>query len=104
MKYKTNQRVPVLDNNEIPLMPTKFIRAKKLVKEGKATAIENDFGIFCIKMKKDIINPKVQDISIGIDPGKHYTGIGVQSAKYTLLGIHLELPISENNDFKSTKS
>jgi len=103
MKYKTNQRVPVINNNGTPLMPTRFSKAKRLIKEEKAMMFENDFGIFCIKLRKDIINPKIQDISLGIDPGKHYTGIGVQSAKFTLLGAHVELPIDENSNFKHTK-
>jgi hypothetical protein len=73
-------------------MPTKPSRAIRWLKEGKAKIAYNDLGIFQIQL---IICPRTQNtqpIVVGIDPGKLYTGIGVQSAKFTLWLAHLQLP------------
>lgn len=90
-------RVPVLSVSGKVLMPTKASRARRWLKEGKARVVHNDLGIFQIQLiagKK--VSPrdgyKFQQIALGVDPGKHYTGIGVQSAKFTLWLAHLQLP------------
>jgi hypothetical protein len=73
-------------------MPTKASRARRWLKEGKAKVVYNDLGIFQIQL---VLHPKsqhTQPIAVGIDPGKHYTGVGVQSAKFTLWLAHLQLP------------
>jgi hypothetical protein len=73
-------------------MPTKASRARRWLKEGKAKVVHNDLGIFQIQL---VLHPKsqhTQPIAVGIDPGKHYTGIGIQSAKFTLWLAHLQLP------------
>lgn len=85
-------RVPVLTPSGKPLMPTLPSRARRWLKEGKARVVHNDLGIFQIQL---IICPRTQNtqpIAVGIDAGKLYTGIGVQSAKFTLWLAHLQLP------------
>lgn len=77
------QRVPVIDQNNQPLMPTKPSRARRWVKEGKAIGKFNDLGIFYVQLTKPS-NHKTQPIAIGIDPGKLYSGIGVQSSLYPM--------------------
>lgn len=72
-------------------MPTKPSRARRWLKEGKARIIHNDLGIFQIQLTK-FADDKTQPIVVGVDPGKLYTGIGVQSAKFTLWLAHLQLP------------
>jgi RRXRR protein len=84
-------RVPVLSKRGLPLMPTKPSRARRWLKEGKARIVYNDLGIFQIQLTK-YANDEIQPIVVGVDPGKLYTGIGVQSAKFTLWLAHLQLP------------
>jgi hypothetical protein len=73
-------------------MPTKPSRARRWLKNGKAKVVHNDLGIFTIQLVSEPSDTKTQSISVGIDPGAKYTGIGVQSAKITLWMAHLQLP------------
>jgi hypothetical protein len=62
------------------------------LKTGKAKVVYNDLGIFAVQLISESSDTKIQPISVGVDPGKYYTGIGVQSAKATLWMAHLQLP------------
>lgn len=73
-------------------MPTKPSRARRWLKSGKAKVAYNDLGIFTVQLVSEPSDTKAQPISVGVDPGKKYTGIGVQSAKTTLWMAHLQLP------------
>ena len=88
-------RVPVLDKNSKPLMPTKASRARRWLKEGKAKVVHNDLNIFCIQLLVEASGCEQQPIALGIDPGKKFTGVGIQTTKYTLLMAHLVLPFSD---------
>ncbi len=90
-------RVPVLSKQGLPLMPSKPSRARRWLKEGKARIIHNDLGIFQIQLTVDT-GEETQPIVVGVDPGKLYTGIGVQSAKFTLWLAHLQLPFKTVKD------
>jgi RRXRR protein len=85
-------RVPVIDPNNRPLMPTKPSRARRWIKEGKARGKFNDLGIFYVQLIPQPSDHKTQPISVGVDPGKLFSGIGVQSSGLTLWTAHLELP------------
>lgn len=100
--YLPDQRVSVLFSDNTPAMPTKYRRAKKLLKENKAVQVKNKLGLFCIKLKYKESNRKNQPIILGIDPGKYYSGFGLQSVKDTLLGIHTNLPLCKSK--KSNKN
>lgn len=86
------QRVPVIDKDGKPLMPCKASRARRIVRDGKAVAKRNKLGIYYIQLVDEPSGRKTQSISAGIDPGKYYSGIGLQSNKFTLFTAHLFLP------------
>lgn len=73
-------------------MPTKPSRARRWLKAGKAKVVYNDLGIFSVQLISKPSDTKTQPIGVGIDPGKKYTGIGVQSSIATLWMAHLQLP------------
>lgn len=84
-------RVPVLDKNLIPLMPTTTARARRLLDQGKAKAYRNKLGIFCIILKREV-ESKNQQIAIGIDPGSKYEGFSIVGTKDTVLNGMSEAP------------
>jgi len=85
-------RVPVVDKNHSPLMPTKPSRARRWLKSGKAVKRWSDVGVFYVQLTVEPSDVELQPVTAGIDPGKKYSGIGVQSAKTTLFMAHLVLP------------
>ncbi len=86
------QRIPVISPNGRPLMPTKPSRARKWLWSGKAKIYSNDLQVFAIQLIDEPSGYETQDVVIGIDPGKKFSGVGVQSSKATLLKLHLILP------------
>lgn len=87
-------RIPVVDKNHKPLMPTTPARARKWISSGKAIKRWSDCGQFYVQLTVVPSGYATQEIVVGIDPGKKYSGIGVQSAHYTLYTAHLILSIA----------
>lgn len=86
------KRVPVISPDGRPLMPTKPSRARRWLACGKAKVYPNDLNIFAIQLINEPSGHETQDVVIGIDPGKLFSGVGVQSSKATLMRLHLILP------------
>ena len=85
-------RVPVVSANGKPLMPTKPSKARKLVRDGKAVGKWDKLNQYYIQLKFTPSGEETQPISCGIDPGKHYGSVGIQSSKFTLFTSHIFLP------------
>ena len=73
-------------------MPTKQSKARRLVRDGKAVGKFNKLGVYYIQLTFEPSGKEVQSVVVGLDPGKKYAGIGVQSSKFTLFTAHLFLP------------
>lgn len=86
------QRVSVLAPDGTPLMPTKPSRARRWLRDGNAVVVHNDLQVFCIQLVNEPCGRNIQDVVVGIDPGKLFSGVGIQSSKFTLFMAHLVLP------------
>ncbi|MEO1372890.1 MAG: RRXRR domain-containing protein [Cyanobacteria bacterium J06635_10] len=91
-------RVPVISLDNTPLMPTKPSRARRWIKDGKAIGKFNKLGLFYVQLIPAPSSGQTQKVVIGLDPGKMFSGIAVQTKKYTLQMLHLVLP------FKTVKN
>ncbi|MEY4520809.1 MAG: hypothetical protein RLZZ499_3409 [Cyanobacteriota bacterium] len=78
--------VPVVDSNQIPLMPTSAVRASRWIKNGKATPFWKK-GVFCVRLNIKPSARNYQPIACGIDPGSKREGYTVASSKIQFLNI-----------------
>ena len=85
-KSRAQKSVPVVDYNQIPLMPTTPARADKWIKSGKATPFWKR-GIFCVRLNQEPSARNYQDVAMGIDPGSKMEGYTVASSTRQYLNI-----------------
>ncbi len=78
--------VPVVDQNQQPLMPTTPSRARRWIKSGKATGFFKK-GRFCIRLNQEPSDRLTQPIAVGIDPGSKREGFTVKSKSHTYLNV-----------------
>ena len=91
-------RIPVINPDLSPAMPTTPSRARKWVASGKAVKYWSDLNIYCVRLVAEPSGRNIQPIAIGIDPGKLYSGIAVGSSQFTLFAAHLFLPFKTIRD------
>ena len=82
-------RVPVVDFDGKPLMPTTPARVRLLLKAGRATAGWNKLGVFYLQLKS-VKQPRNQLIAVGVDPGSKFEAISVVGTKDTVLNVMSE--------------
>lgn len=73
-------------------MPTTPQRARRWEESGKAIKRWSKLGICYFQLVSKPSGTATQPIVVGVDPGKLFSGVGVQSALCTLYLAHLELP------------
>lgn len=66
-----SSNVYVINHNDHPLMPCKPAKARKLLRDGKASVVHR--SPFTIKLLWDC-EERVQEVTLGIDKGSHVTG------------------------------
>ena len=86
---KTISRVPVVDAEDKPLMPCTTVRARLLLKAGKAVAERNKLGMFYIKLKC-VKKPANQPLAVGVDPGSKFEAVSVVGTEDTVLNVMFE--------------
>jgi len=81
--------VPVVDQEQHPLMPTIPSRARRWIKSRKATGFWKG-GFFCVRLNVEPSARERQPIAVGVDPGSKREGIVVASAVHTYTNIQAE--------------
>ncbi|MXV83178.1 hypothetical protein F4Z98_07375 [Candidatus Poribacteria bacterium] len=81
--------VPVVDKNQNPLMPTKPSRARKWIRDKKATPFWKN-GVFCVRLNVDPSDRYFQEIAVGVDPGSKKEGFTVKSESHTYLNVQAD--------------
>ncbi|MBR8833898.1 MAG: RRXRR domain-containing protein [Stigonema ocellatum SAG 48.90 = DSM 106950] len=85
-------RVPVIDPNGKPLMPTTPARARRWMQSGKAVGSRNKLGVFYVQLSQEPSGTLLQAIVAGTDRGKCFTGIAFQTKLATIALFHACLP------------
>lgn len=81
--------IPVVDQQQRPLMPTTPARARRWIRNGKATAFWKG-GVFCVRLNVEPSARETQPIVVGLDPGSKREGYSVVSAAHTYLNIQAD--------------
>jgi hypothetical protein len=82
------KKVPVVNQNNDPLMPTTNWRAAIWIKSKKATPFWKK-GIFCVRLNVKTQENK-QEVVVGVDPGSKKEAYTVKSKAHTYLNIQAD--------------
>lgn len=85
-------RIAVVSFDGTPLSPTTPAKARKLLRSGGAVARRNREDIFYLRLTTPTGTTVPHNTVVGVDPGKNYTGMAVQTPQATLWLGHLILP------------
>src|SRR5271166_1941993 len=89
-RYRTglprNPVVPVLAPDGEPLMPTCASRARRWIKERKATPFWLN-GVWCVRLQFEPSGREKQEAVVGIDPGSKREAFTVASKAHTYLNV-----------------
>ena len=83
--------IPILDKNNVPLMPCSEGRARILINSGRAIKYYQK-GIQCIKLIGEPSARNYQEVVLGIDPGSKREGYTVLTKKAVVLNITSNTP------------
>jgi hypothetical protein len=81
--------VPVNDQDGLPLLPTRPARARRWVKQGKATPFWKQ-GVWCVRLNQAPSARATQPIAVGIDPGSQKEALVVKSTAHTYLNVQAD--------------
>ena len=81
--------VPVVDEQQQPLMPTTPSRARRWIQRGEATPFWKR-GVFGVRLNREPSARRNQEIAVGIDPGSKKEGLTVKSEAHTFLNVHAD--------------
>ncbi|MDI6710481.1 MAG: RRXRR domain-containing protein [Bacillota bacterium] len=84
-------RVPVVNVDGKPLMPTTPRKARLLIKDGLAKPRRNKLGLFYVQMLRPV-GTKTQFMAVAVDPGAKYDGLAVASQRQVELKAMVFLP------------
>jgi RRXRR protein len=84
-------RIPVVDRRGVTLMPCTPVKARQLLKQGKAKPKRNKLGLFNMQLCYEQ-EPNNQSLVAGIDPGSKFEGYSVVGSKDTGLNQMVEAP------------
>lgn len=76
----------VIAKSGTKLMPTSRVRARKLLRAGKAVIV--NYMPFTIQLTYDLSKPAVQEIEVCVDTGSEHIGISVKSEKHEY--VHMQ--------------
>ena len=82
-------KVPVFDQDGIPLMPTTKHRAMRMVEKWEATPFWKK-GIWCIRLNKEPSARNMQPIVAGVDPGSKREAIVLKSESHTVINVQMD--------------
>lgn len=80
--------VCVIAKSGTRLMPTSRVKARKLLKAGKAVIV--NYMPFAIQLTYDLRKPAVQEIEVCIDTGSEHIGISVKSEKHEYMHLQAD--------------